>query len=113
MKELMQWIYGKSSKNAHIRMMAEKAINILRNKESIEYQQLCRELGIGFDKYKKPRRTFYFVMNPLKGVKLVHDRRVYSQDDSKKYETHYFLTPDRFRGYMDRIIDEFHKSVSD
>jgi hypothetical protein len=91
--------------------MAKKVIQILKQKSSIEYQQLCRELGIGFDKYQKPRRTFYFVVNPLKKVQLIQERRVVDEADPRKYKTHYFLTPERFRGYMDRTIEEFYKAT--
>lgn len=105
--ELLLWIYGKSARNAHIREMAEKVIKILKEKGSMEYQELAKALGIGFDKYKKPKRTFYFVVNPLKKVQLIQEKRVYPKKDSKKYETHYFLTPERFRGYMIRIVEEF------
>jgi len=111
MLELLHWLYGKSARNAHIRSMAEKAIELLKKNISMEHQQLAKELGIGFDKYQKPRRTFYFVVNPLKKVNLVQEKRVYTDKTRKKYETHYFLTPDRFRGYMDRALDDFHTAL--
>ena len=91
--------------------MAEQALNILKKQGSIEYQELCRTLGIGFDKYQKPRRTFYFVVNPLKKVQLIEEKRIFDQKDRKKYQTHYIFTPERFRGYMGRIIDEFYSLV--
>src|SRR3972149_8547720 len=111
MQELFQWLYGKSARNSHIRNMAEKAIELLKKNGSMEHQQLAKELGIDFDKYQKPRRTFYFVVNPLKKVQLVQEKRISPDKEKKKYETYYFLTPDRFRGYMDRTLDEFHASV--
>ena len=94
MKELLTWLYGKSARNSHIREMAEKVVTILRKQGSIEYQQLARNLGIDFTKYKKPKRTFYFVVNPLKRVQLLQEKRIYSDKAKKKYQTHYFLTPD-------------------
>lgn len=109
MKELFQWLYGKSARNSHIREMAEKLIKILKEKKSLEYQELCRMLGIGFDKYQKPKRTFYFVVNPLKKVHLIQEKRVFIDKAKKRYQTHYFLSPDHFKGYMSRIIDEFHE----
>jgi hypothetical protein len=107
MKELLLWLYGKSARNAHIRDMAEKLIIVLKEKQSLEHQELCRLLGIGFDKYQKPKRTFYFVVNPLKKVQMIKEKRIYPKKDSKKFETHYFLTPEKFNGYMIRIIEEF------
>jgi hypothetical protein len=111
MKELLVWLYGKSARNAHIRDMAEKLINILKEKQSLEYQELCRMLGIAFDKYQKPKRTFYFVVNPMKKVQLVKEKRIYTAKDRKNYETHYFLDPGAFHGYMTRILEEFHTTI--
>ncbi|MCD6476892.1 MAG: hypothetical protein J7K26_01845 [Candidatus Aenigmarchaeota archaeon] len=111
MNELMRWLYGRSARNAHIREMALKAIEILKKEQSMEHHELCEKLGIGFDKYQKPKRTFYFVINPLKNVKLVQQKRVYADNKKKKYKTHYFLTPERFRGYMDRAIDDFYSNL--
>ena len=107
MKELLLWLYGKSARNAHIREMAGKVILLLKEKGSMEYMELCKALGIAFDRYQKPKRTFYFVVNPLKKVQLIQEKRIYPKNDSKKFETHYFLTPDRFSGYMIRTIEEF------
>ena len=111
MHEFLTWLYGRSARNNHIRMMAQKAIVLLRKNQSMEYQQLCRELGIAFDKYQKPKRTFYFVVNQLKKVQLIQEKRIPEEADKAKYKTHYLLTPDRFRGYMDKTIDDFHTSV--
>lgn len=111
MKELLLWLYGKSARNAHIRDMAEKLVSVLKEKQSMEHQELCRLLGIGFDKYQKPKRTFYFVVNPLKKVQLVKEKRVYTTKDRKKYATHYFLDAGAFQGYMTRIIEEFHATI--
>lgn len=111
MKELLIWLYGKSARNSHIKEMAAKLINILREKQSLEYQELCQLVGIGFDKYQKPKRTFYFVVNPLKKVQLVKEKRVYTTKDRKKYETHYFIDPGAFHGYMTRILEEFSSSM--
>lgn len=105
MNELLIWLYGRSARNAHIREMAKKAIQILR-KQPMEYTELCRALGIGFDKYSKPRRTFYFVVNPLKKVKLIREKRQIIDHKSRKSKTIYFLSPATFQGYMTRIIDE-------
>jgi hypothetical protein len=106
MKEVINWLYGKSSKNAHIRMMAEKLVEILKSSGPMEYKLLCSKLGIDLDRYKKPKRTFYFVVNPLKKVQLVKERRVYTEQDRKAYQTVYFLDPKAFQGYMTRIIEE-------
>jgi len=111
MQEMLLWLYGKSARNAHIRMMAEKLLKILKEKGSVEHQQLCRMLDIGFDQYQKPKRTFYFVVNPLKKHRLLDEKRVKDRSDSRKYETHYFLTPDRFKGYMEKVVEEFHSVV--
>jgi len=105
MQELLTWLYGKSARNAHIRKMAEKAIFLLREKP-MEYTELCKALGIGFDNYQKPRRTFYFVVNPLKRVKLIKERREIIDPKTRKHKTIYFLNPGAFQGYMMRIIDE-------
>ncbi len=105
MKELLTWLYGRGSRNAHIRTMAEKAILLLR-REPMEYQKLCRALGIQFDKYQKPRRTFYFVVNPLKRVHLIKDKRIRDESDPKKHQTVYFLNPGAFQGYVARIVEE-------
>ncbi len=110
-EEFLTWIYGKSARNRHIRMMAAKILQILKERGSVEYLELCKILGIGFDNYQKPKRTFYFVVNPLKRVKLIQDKRMYDPENAGKYKTHYFLTPDRFRGYMDKTIDDFHSTV--
>jgi len=107
MRELLLWLYGKSARNAHIREMAEKAVLLLKEKGSMEHMELCKALGIALNKYQKPKRTFYFVVNPLKRVQLVKEKRIYPKKDSKKFETHYFLTPEKFNGYMIRIIEEF------
>lgn len=105
MKEFLTWLYGRSARNAHIRSMAEKTIMLLK-KEPMEYQQLCRALGIGFDNYQKPRRTFYFVVNPLKAVQLIKEKRVKDQADPKKYQTVYMINPGAFQGYMTRAVEE-------
>ena len=68
MKELLTWLYGKSARNSHIREMAKKAILILKEQGSMEYKELAEALGIEFNQYKKPKRTFYFVINPLKKI---------------------------------------------
>lgn len=108
---MLLWLYGKSARNAHIREMAEKLIIILKEKQSLEHQELCRLLGIGFDKYQKPKRTFYFVVNPLKKVQLVKEKRIYTTKDRKKYQTHYLLDSGAFQGYMTRILEEFSTSM--
>lgn len=111
LEQFLTWLYGKSGRNAHIREMALKAMEILKENQSLEYMELCRLLGIGFDKYQKPKRTFYSVVNPLKKVKLIQERRVYKGKTRKKHETHYFLTPHLFNGYMLRVIEEFYNKV--
>jgi len=113
MNELMLWLYGKSGRNKHIREMALKTIKMLREEHSLEHQELCEKLGIGFDKYQKPKRTFYFVVNPLKKVDLVKEKRVYKDEKKKSYKTMYYLSPDTFYGYMKRTLDDFHKNVKD
>jgi hypothetical protein len=105
MQEMLTWLYGRSARNAHIRKMAERAVVLLK-KQPLEYMELCRALEIGFDNYQKPRRTFYFVVNPLKRVHLIKERREVIDQDTKKYKTVYFLNPGAFQGYMTRIIDE-------
>lgn len=87
--------------------MAIKAVELLKQNQSMEHQELCRALGIELDQYQKPKRTFYFVVNPLKNVNLIQEKRVYEDSKKKKYKTHYFLTPDRFRGYMDKTLEDF------
>ncbi len=62
MKELLLWLYGKSARNAHIREMAEKAIILLKEKGSMEYQELAQALEIEFNQYKKPKKSFYPVL---------------------------------------------------
>jgi len=111
MKELLLWLYGRSARNAHIREMAEKAIILLKEKGSMEYQELAQALGIEFNQYKKPKRTFYFVINPLKKIQLIQDKRIFSDKSKKKYNTVYFFNPDAFYGYMKRILDEFHSEI--
>ncbi len=111
MKELLLWLYGKSARNAHIRDMAEKTIVLLKEKGSMEYQELAQALGIEFNQYKKPKRTFYFVINPLKKIQLIQDKRIFTDKSKKKYKTVYFFNPDAFYGYMKRILDEFHSEI--
>jgi len=111
MKELLLWLYGRSARNAHIRDMAEKTIVLLKEKGSMEYQELAQALGIEFNQYKKPKRTFYFVINPLKKIQLIQDKRIFSDKSKKKYKTVYFFNPDAFYGYMKRILDEFHSEI--
>ena len=111
MKEILTWLYGRSARNAHIRDMAEKLILLLQKKGSMEHQALCSALGIGFDKYQKPKRTFYFVVNPLKKVHLIKEKRMYADEKKKKYLTVYFLDPGAFNGYMTRMIEEFSNSL--
>jgi hypothetical protein len=41
----------------------------------------------------------------------LQEKRVYIDKAKKKYETHYFLAPERFRGYMDRALDDFNASL--
>ncbi|MBI4015318.1 MAG: hypothetical protein HY362_01205 [Candidatus Aenigmarchaeota archaeon] len=110
MKEMLIWLYGKSARNAHIRLMAEKTINLLA-KKPMEYQELCSILGISLNQYQKPKRTFYFVVNPLKKVQLIKEKREYISQDTKKYKTIYFLSPDTFHGYMRKTLDDFHSSI--
>lgn len=111
MKQLLRWLYGKSSRNAHIREMAEKAILLLKEKGSMEYQELARAIGIDFNKYQKPKRTFYFVINPLKKIQLIQDKRVFADKTKKKYKTVYFFNAESFHGYMRRVLDEFYNKV--
>jgi len=111
MNELMIWLYGKSGRNKHIREMALKAVEILKKEQSMDYQELCKALEIGFTKYQKPKRTFYFVVNPLKNIQLIQEKRIYEDGGKKKYKTHYYLTPDRFMGYMMRVVQDFHGTV--
>ena len=111
MKELLLWLYGKSARNSHIREMAEKAILLLKEKGSMEYKELAEALGIEFNQYKKPKRTFYFVINPLKKIQLVQDKRIFTDNSRKKYKTVYFFNPDAFYGYMKRILDDFYSKV--
>ena len=113
MTELMTWLYGKSDRNKHIREMALKTIEILKKEQSMDYQELCRALGIEFTQYKKPKRTFYFVVNPLKKVQLIQEKRIYEDGGKKKYNTHYYLTPDRFVGFMTRVVQDFHSTVKE
>ena len=108
MDELLRWLYGRSARNAHIREMAKKAILILKKEGSMEYLELCKVLGIEFNQYKKPKRTFYFVINPLKKIQLIQDKRVFVDKSKKKYKTVYFFNPDAFYGYMKRVLDEFY-----
>ena len=91
--------------------MAEKAIKLLKEKGSMEYQELATALGIEFNQYKKPKRTFYFVINPLKKIQLVQDRRVFTDENKKKYKTVYFFNPDMFYGYMKKVLDDFYRDV--
>ena len=81
-----------------------QTIEILKERP-MEYMELCRILGIGFDNYQKPRRTFYFVVNPLKRVKLIKERREITDPETRKYKTVYFLNPGACQGYMTRIIE--------
>ena len=111
MKELLLWLYGKSARNSHIREMAEKAILLLKEKGSMEYKELAEALGIEFNQYKKPKRTFYFVINPLKKIQLVQDKRIFVDKSRKKYKTVYFFNADAFYGYMKRILDDFYSKV--
>ena len=113
MNDLMLWLYGKSSKNAHIREMALKLVQILKKEGSLDHNQLCERLGIGFDQYQKPRRTFYSVVNPLKKVQLVRQSRHYTDEKHKKYKTVYYLDSSAFFGYMKKTLDDFHSSVKD
>lgn len=111
MDEMLIWIYGRSARNAHIREMAKKAIEILRKEGSMEYQDLAKELGIDFNKYQKPKRTFYFVINPLKKLQLIQDKRIFEDGSRKKYKTVYLFNPDAFYGYMKRVLDDFHSQL--
>ena len=111
MDELLRWVYGKSARNAHIREMAKKAIEILKKEGSMEYQELAQALGIAFNKYHKPKRTFYFVINPLKKIQLIQDKRIFEDKTKKKYKTVYFFNPDAFYGYMKRVLDDFYSNV--
>ena len=111
MRELLLWLYGKSARNAHIREMAEKAILLLKKEGSMEYQELAQALGIAFNKYQKPKRTFYFVINPLKKIQLIQDKRIFEDKTKKKYKTVYFFNPDAFYGYMKRVLDDFYSNV--
>ena len=83
----------------------------MKEKGSMEYQELAQALGIEFNQYKKPKRTFYFVINPLKKIQLIQDKRIFTDKSKKKYKTVYFFNPDTFYGYMKRILDEFHSEI--
>ncbi|MBU3904743.1 MAG: hypothetical protein KJ906_01175 [Nanoarchaeota archaeon] len=111
MNDLLTWLYGKSGRNKHIRDMAQKVIEILKTEQSMDYQELCKALDIGFTEYQKPKRTFYFVVNPLKKVQLIQEKRVYEDGGKKKYKTHYYLSPDRFLGFMTKTVQDFHSHV--
>lgn len=77
----------------------------------MEYQELAQRLGIGFNQYKKPKRTFYFVINPLKKIQLIQDRRIFEDKEKKKYKTVYFFNAETFYGYMKRVLDDFYANV--
>jgi len=79
----------------------------------MDYQDLCKALGIGFTQYQKPKRTFYFVVNPLKKVQLIQEKRVYEDGGKKKYKTHYYLAPERFLGFMTKTVQDFHVHVKE
>jgi hypothetical protein len=111
MDEFFTWLYGRSGRNRHIREMAQKTLEVLRAQQSMEHVELCEALGIGFDQYKKPKRTFYFVVNPLIKVRLIEKKRLYNKGSRKSYKTHYMLTPSKFSGYMTRVIEEIHTNV--
>ena len=111
MDELLVWLYGKSSKNAHIRKMALDMVTILKKENSLDHSALCERLGIGFDSYQKPRRTFYSVVNPLKKVQLVRQTREYTDQQRKAYKTVYYLDPSAFFGYMKKTLDDFHSQL--
>ena len=74
MQEFFTWLYGRSGRNSHIREMAKKTLEMLKTQQSMEHVELCQALGIGFDQYKKPKRTFYSVVNPLVKVRLVQKK---------------------------------------
>ena len=113
MREILTWLYGKSGRNRHIREMAKQAVAILNKEQSLDHQELAERLGIGFDKYQKPKRTFYFVINPLKKVQLIKDKRVYKDGKKKSYKTMYYIDASAFNGYMKRIIDETFEKIKE
>jgi len=111
LKEFFTWLYGRSGRNKHIREMTRRALELLKTQQAMEHTELCQSLGIGFDQYKKPKRTFYFVVNPLIKVRLIEKKRLYNTGKKKSYKTHYMLTPSKFSGYMTRVIEEIHSNV--
>jgi hypothetical protein len=111
MDEFFTWLYGRSARNKHIRDMAQRTLKLLKSQQSVEHMELCKSLGIGLDQYKKPKRTFYSVMNPMVKVRLIQKKRLYNKGNNKSYKTHYMITPSKFSGYMSRVIEEIHSNI--
>jgi hypothetical protein len=105
--EFLTWLYGRSARNSHIRDMAHRTLTILKENQSMEHVELCNALGIDLDQFKKPKRTFYSVVNPLMKVKLIKKKRLYNKGKAKNYKTHYLLAQQEFKGYITRVIEEF------
>ena len=111
MNELITWLYGKSGRNAHIRKMVEKAIVLLKDGKEIEYKEFNLLLGIGLDKFHKPKRTLYHVINPLKKIQLIQVKRIYRTDGSRIYRTFYYMNREAFYGYMKRVLNDFYDDL--
>lgn len=103
MDTMLDWLYGKSDRNRHIRQMAERTIELLKE-GPMGYLELAKELGIKTRKSgntEKPKRQFYKVVNPLKEACIISSVKVM---EDKGYRTEYMLSPAEFRGYMKKLV---------
>lgn len=73
---------------------------ILASKGQIEHIELAKELGVKFEEwkgYKKPVKTFYSVVNPLKQIQIMES---FKRKEGKGFKTIYCFTPDKFEANM-------------
>lgn len=100
METLLKYLYGNHPKSKRIKELGSKTLGIMVKKGEIEHIKLAEEIGVKFEEwkgYKKPVKTFYSVVNPLKEIQLIESIK---RKEGNKFRTVYIYTPERFKANM-------------
>ncbi len=100
MDTLLKYCYGNHPKSARLKELGRKALTLLSQAGQMEHLELAKELGVRFEEwkgYKKPVKTFYSVVNPLKEIQLVES---FKRKEGRGFKTIYCFTPEKFEANM-------------
>lgn len=100
MDTLLKYCYGNHPKSARLKELGRKALLLLASKQQLEHLELAKALGVKFESwkgYKKPVKTFYSVVNPLKEIQLIES---FKRKEGNHFKTIYVFTPEKFEANM-------------